>query len=93
MGLPPGYDPDEVGVAPMPFGVTPAAHGPGALLVTGGRLRRDGREVVGVRLARDEGRLVAGVDIEVRQIDVRVSLLQLLHLTESGLDEVDRKGE
>ena len=45
--------------------------GAGALRITGRRQGRDGGQIVRVRLTLDERRLVAGLDVQVRQVDAR----------------------
>ena len=64
---------------------------PGAALVAGRRLRRDQREMVLVRLAGDEGRVVAGADVRCCSGRHRVAGVQLRDLGEAGLDQVDRQ--
>ena len=61
----PGYAPDAVGERADAVRRHSRGAGSGALLVAGRGLRGDGRQVVDVRLTGDEGRLVAGLDVQV----------------------------
>ena len=73
--------PPEVGflvpVSPLPV------HGPAPALSQAGGLRRDLGQVVAGRLPGDERRVVAGRDVRVGQVDLRVGRLQHADLAEA----------